>query len=131
MYAIAYATNDALPNARINVTVEWTKFFIWVRLVLPMGPKMALMISIDFVMRIHPLRAGGILEYCRARGCQEKPVSGDGLPAVAISGESIAGLRSIEGRTHQAKNGGSFDPPSMMKYRLVMKVQVPLARQRP
>jgi hypothetical protein len=108
MYAIAYATNDALPNARINVTVEWTKFFIWVRLVLPMGPKMALMISIDFVTRIHPLRAGGILEYCRARGCQEKPVSGDVPPAVAISGESIASMRVHRVKNVQSKKRRTF-----------------------
>jgi hypothetical protein len=29
------------------------------------------------------------------------------------------------------KNGGPFDPPSVMQYRLVMKAYVPLARQRP
>jgi|GEM_PF-5799527 hypothetical protein len=29
------------------------------------------------------------------------------------------------------KNGGPFDPPLVMRYRLVMKVHVPLARQRP
>ena len=29
------------------------------------------------------------------------------------------------------KNGGPFDPPPVMPYRLVMKVHVPLARQRP
>jgi len=29
------------------------------------------------------------------------------------------------------KNGGPFDPPPVMQYRLVMKVHVPLARQRP
>jgi len=29
------------------------------------------------------------------------------------------------------KNGGPFDPPPVMQHRLVMKVHLPLARQRP
>jgi hypothetical protein len=31
----------------------------------------------------------------------------------------------------EKKNGGPFDPPPVMQYRLVMKAHLPLARQRP
>jgi hypothetical protein len=31
----------------------------------------------------------------------------------------------------QNKNGGPFDPPRVMHYRLVLKLHLPLARQRP
>jgi hypothetical protein len=42
------------------------------------------------------------------------------------------GLFSVDARKNSPrKNGGPFDPPSMMKYLLVLKVHVPLARQRP
>jgi hypothetical protein len=51
MYAIAYATNAALLNARSNVIAEWTNFFTWMHLVLPIRPKMALMTWVGFVAR--------------------------------------------------------------------------------
>lgn len=99
---------------------------------LPIRSKMALMTWIGLVARIHPLRACGILECCPAHGCQEMPVRG----GISVGGCDFLWMqrgpalrRDLEEPTK--KNGGPCDPPSMMKYRLVMKVQVPLARQRP
>ncbi|UPJ51324.1 hypothetical protein IVB30_08250 [Bradyrhizobium sp. 200] len=50
----------------------------------------------------------------------------------AIRCECSARLFAIETwKNSPGKNGGPFDPPSVMQYRLVMKVHFPLARQRP
>jgi hypothetical protein len=96
MYAIAYATNAALPSARSNVIADWKNFFTWMHLVLPIRPKMALMIWIGFVARIDPLRAFDILECCPAHECQENPVRG-GIPsAAAIRANAARALFSVE-----------------------------------
>src|SRR5215510_9893294 len=92
MYAIAYATNAALPNVRNNVMTEWKNFFIWMHLVLPIRPKMALMTRIGFMTRIDPLRAWHIRMPAGSR----------------MSGKSCQGRDSVDGCDSRECSAGLF-----------------------